>query len=57
MWTEEAIKKAAIEWADSCNPNNENWQLNRNWDSEERCYYSFLAGAKFIINNTQNEWK
>ena len=53
MWTEEKLMEAAQEWADGCNPNNENWHLNSNWDIEERAYYSFLAGAKFIINNTQ----
>jgi hypothetical protein len=53
MWTEGKLMEAAQEWADGCNPNNENWHLNSNWDIEERAYYSFLAGAKFIINNTQ----
>ena len=55
MWTEETIKAAAREWVDSCQPTNENWQLNRHWNPGERCYYSFLAGANYIINNTQKE--
>ena len=57
MWTEEAIEKAAQKWVDSCQPTNEDWQFNRHWNPGERCYYSFLAGAKFIINNTQHERK
>ena len=53
MWTEETIKEAAQEWANSCQPCNKNWQFNRNWNPEDRLYHSFLAGAKYIINNTQ----
>lgn len=53
MWTEEKIKKAAQEWEISCRPCNSNWELNRHWNPDERLYYSFLAGAKYIINNTQ----
>ena len=45
MWTEETIKKAAEKWA-------------VNLEEETYCYVdvveAFIAGAKFVINNTQN---
>ncbi len=50
MWTEETIKAAAEEWMESCNPYRHN-----DWDKAETAYYSFLAGANYIINNTQKE--
>lgn len=55
MFTEEKLKEAAKEWADSCQPCNKNWQFNRHWGSVDRTYYSFLAGCKYIIDNIQNE--
>lgn len=45
MWTEGSIKKTAEEWA-------------IHLEEETYCYTdvveAFLAGAKYVINNTQN---
>ncbi len=42
------LKEAAEEWMESCNPSKGN-----DWDKSETAYHSFLAGAEYIINNTQ----
>lgn len=51
MWTEEKLDKAATRYADNVEDNS--------FTSDEYCYSdvkdAFLAGAKYIINNTQKE--
>lgn len=46
MWTEEKIKQAAKEWHDYCLP--------CSWMESSTAYISFLAGAKYILKNTQH---
>jgi hypothetical protein len=52
MWTKEKIEKAATKHADNVVEDN-------NYNGDEYCYSdvknAFLAGAKYIINNTQKE--
>lgn len=52
MWTKEKIEKAATKYAD-------NVVEDSNYNGDEYCYSdvknAFLAGAKYIINNTQKE--
>ena len=49
MWTEEKLDKAATRYADNVEDNS--------FTSDEYCYSdvknAFLAGARFIIKNTQ----
>lgn len=46
MWTEEKLKEAAQEWVD-----------RKGWHSVSISaeYTAFIAGCKYIINNTQKE--
>jgi hypothetical protein len=52
MWTEEKLDKAATRHADNVVEDN-------NYNGDEYSYSdvknAFLAGAKYIINNTQKE--
>lgn len=52
MWTEEKIEKAAEEYEEKVY--DDDMYCNDELDYTD-IYHAFLAGAKFIINNTQKE--